>query len=74
MLEQAYMVLSTTVELDGEARAATYFVEHNLIYAMIGERFVICAVEEASAEQTVRALLIQAMLAEQRRGGEDTSE
>ena len=73
-MEQASEVLSATVEVDGEARTATYFVEHNLINAMIEGRLVIRAVEEVSPEQTVRALLIQEMLAEQRRGGEDTSE
>lgn len=61
-MEQASEVLSATVEVDGEARTATYFVEHNLINAMIEGRLVIRAVKKDSPARTVRELLIQELL------------
>jgi|GEM_PF-1553612 len=66
-MERQSQVLDVTVELDGEQFSATYFVEHEIIHAMIeGDRIVV-PVGNAPARSTVQALLLGELLNRRRR-------
>lgn len=56
-MEPKSVVLSTTVEFEGESHKAHYFVEDNMIYATIGARVLMAPLVDRTAESVVKSLL-----------------
>lgn len=58
MTQQSSVVLDVTVEHEGQIHEATYYVEHGVIHARIGDRVLLApVVGEEDVEEIVRSLL-----------------
>ena len=66
-MERQSQVFDVTVELDGETFSASYFVEHEIIHAMIDGDRIAVPLGNALARSSVQALLLGELLNRRRR-------
>lgn len=66
-MEPQSQVFDIVVDVDGEAHKATYYVENNVIHAMINGRVMVSPVGVVPAAETVKSLLMGQLLQNRRR-------
>jgi len=68
-MERNSVVQDVEVTHDGQTYRASYFVESNVIHAMIGGRTLLSPIGPVSAGDTVKALLTGYLLQQTRKAG-----
>ena len=66
-MERQSQVLTTEVEFEGETHFASYYVENDIIHALIGGRLTATPTGDIPSEKLVQAMLQGYLLQRQRR-------
>ena len=66
-MERRSQVLTADVEFEGEMHSASYYVENDIIHALVGGRLVATPAGDVPPEKLVQAMLQSYLLQRQRR-------